>query len=145
MAKSGSQQSRSPAELIDEFARCAIESPEELRELFVPRFFFGCEADDPQSTWAFDSRRNPLGAKLGAIFSSDIGHWDVPDMRGVLPEAFELCERGLVSEANLRAFLLDNPVRLWGETNPRYFDGTPVEAAAREILGERPPRAEIRR
>ena len=122
---------------LDEFAASGIRRAEDLRDTFETRFFFGCEADDPMNATAFDTRRNPLGARLAPVFGSDIGHWDVPDMCGVLPEAFELCKRGLVSESDLRAFLLENPVRLWGETNPRYFEGTPVEAAAREILSER--------
>ena len=36
----------------------------------------------------------PHGARLNAMFASDIGHWDVPDLRGVLPEAWELVEDG---------------------------------------------------
>ncbi len=32
------------------------------------------------------------GARLRAMFASDIGHWDVPDFTGVLPEAWELVE-----------------------------------------------------
>ena len=39
--------------------------------------------DDPSNVWAFNARANPLGARLNAIFSSDIGHFDVPDMTEV--------------------------------------------------------------
>jgi NAD(P)-dependent dehydrogenase (short-subunit alcohol dehydrogenase family) len=46
----------------------------------VTPFFFGCEADDRVNAWAFNRRANPLGARLNAIFGSDIGHFDVPDM-----------------------------------------------------------------
>jgi predicted TIM-barrel fold metal-dependent hydrolase len=123
-----------PAELVDEFARCAIGSPEELRELFVPRFFFGCEADDPLNSWAFDARRNPLGARLGAVFSSDIGHWDVPEMAGVLGEAWELVEREWITPGDFRAFVFDHPLALWTAANPAFFDGTLVEKPAREWL-----------
>ena len=56
------------------------------------RFFFGCEADDATISWAFADRVNPLGATLQPMLGSDIGHWDVPDMRDVLPEAYELVE-----------------------------------------------------
>ena len=56
----------------------------ELVELFAPRFYFGCEADDPMVAWAFNAKTNPMGARLRAMFSSDIGHWDVPDFREVL-------------------------------------------------------------
>ncbi|HEY6333061.1 MAG TPA: amidohydrolase family protein, partial [Blastocatellia bacterium] len=62
----------------DEWAPCKIEKPEDIRDLFVPKFFFGCEADDPISSWAFNRRTNPFKSSLKAIFSSDIGHWDVP-------------------------------------------------------------------
>jgi predicted TIM-barrel fold metal-dependent hydrolase len=126
-----------PPELIDEFARCAIRSPADLRELFVPRFFFGCEADDPLNAWAFDARANPLGAKLGAVFSSDIGHWDVPDMAAVLGEAWELVERGLIAPEDFRAFVFDHPLELWTAANPAFFEGTRVEKAAREWLSVR--------
>ena len=56
----------------------------------MARFFFGCEADDRLNALAFDRRLNPAGARLNALFGSDIGHFDVPDMREVLPEAYEL-------------------------------------------------------
>ena len=45
---------------------------------------------------AFDERLNPLGARIPALFASDIGHWDVPDFRRVLEEAWELVEHGLL-------------------------------------------------
>ena len=60
-------------------------------------FYFGCEADDPSNVWAFSARANPLGARLNAIFSSDIGHFDVPDMTEVVPEAYEMVEDGLAN------------------------------------------------
>jgi hypothetical protein len=43
---------------------------------------------------AASGRNNPFGSKLNAIFSSDIGHFDVIDMRHPLPEAYELVEDG---------------------------------------------------
>ena len=64
--------------------------------VFTEQCFFGCEADDPMNALAFDAKINPEGARLRAMFASDIGHWDVPDFRGVLPEAWELVEDGLV-------------------------------------------------
>ena len=114
--------------MLDEFARCGIDSLEDVRERFVPNFYFGCEADDPINAWAFDARKNPLGARLRAIFSSDIGHWDVPDMRDVTAEAFELVEDGHISEADFRDFVFGNPLALWTGTNPEFFKGTVVEA-----------------
>lgn len=90
----------------------------------MPKFFLGCEADDRLNAWAFDRRLNPLGARLNAIFGSDVGHFDVPDMRQVLPEAYEL----------LRDSTFANAVRLWGAGNPRLFQGTVVEKAAAAVL-----------
>ena len=84
---------------------------------------------------AYDTRSTPLGARLHAVFSSDIGHWDVPDMAGVLPEAYELLERGLLTEADFRAFVFESPLALWQHGNPDFFAGTSIES---EAGGERP-------
>jgi hypothetical protein len=83
---------------------------------------------------AFDERLNPLGARLPALFASDIGHWDVPDFRKVLEEAWELVEHGLLDAEGFRHFTFANPVRLWAGTNPGFFEGTSVEKAATEEL-----------
>jgi predicted TIM-barrel fold metal-dependent hydrolase len=119
---------------LDEFQACGIEGPQDVHDLFVPRFYFGCEADDPMNAWAFDARTNPFGAKLHAFFGSDIGHWDVRDMREVVAEAWELVERGLVSKDDFRAFSFENPVRFWTALAPDFFDGTSVESAARALV-----------
>ena len=81
---------------LDDWSRCGIEKREDIRDLFVPNFYFGCEADDPINAMAFDTRKLPFGARLNAIFSSDIGHWDVPDMTEVTEEAHEMVEHGLI-------------------------------------------------
>jgi predicted TIM-barrel fold metal-dependent hydrolase len=125
----------------DDYFRCHIERKEDIRELFVPRFYFGCEADDPINAWAFDRRANPMGARLNAIFSSDIGHFDVPDMAAVVPEAYELVEHGLLTEADFRDFMFANAVRFWGEVNPDFFKGTAVEQEAAAVLGSSTVRA----
>ena len=96
-------------------------------------FFFGCEADDRMNAVAF-SNFNPFGAKINAIYSSDIGHFDVPDMSMVLPEAWELVEDGLITTDDFRDFTFANAVRLWGTQNPRFFEGTPVARQAAEVL-----------
>jgi predicted TIM-barrel fold metal-dependent hydrolase len=121
---------------LDEFAACSIAGPEDIREVFTERFFFGCEADDPLNASAFDVRANPLGARLRAIFSSDIGHWDVPDMTEVLPEAFELVERGLLDERDFRDFTFANPIALWAGRDAAFFAGTAVAEAVRAFLAE---------
>ncbi|HEX5814472.1 MAG TPA: amidohydrolase family protein, partial [Methylomirabilota bacterium] len=122
---------------VDDYFRCGIERPEDIRDRFVPRFYFGCEADDPVNAWAFHRGANPLGARLNALFSSDIGHFDVPDMAEVVPEAWELVEHGLIDEDDFRDFMFTNAVRFWGEVNPEFFRGTVVEKAAAQVLAAR--------
>jgi hypothetical protein len=79
---------------------------------------------------AFDTRLHAGGRRLGALFASDIGHWDVPDVRQVLAEAHELVEDGKLTEADFAEFTFANAVRLWG---PRFFEGTVVESAAKGV------------
>ena len=119
---------------LDDYFRCKIGRKEDIRDLFVPRFYFGCEADDPVNAWAFKREANPMGARLNALFSSDIGHFDVPDMAAVVPEAYELVEHGLITDGDFRDFMFTNAVRFWGEVNPDFFKGTVVEKAAAEVL-----------
>jgi predicted TIM-barrel fold metal-dependent hydrolase len=123
-----------PNALLDDFAPCQIEHPRDVHDLFVPRFFFGCEADDPANAWAFSQKANPFGARLGAVFGSDIGHFDVPDMTAVLHEAYELVDDNLITEADFRDFVFSNPVRLWAGNNPNFFKGTVVEEQAKSVL-----------
>ncbi|HEY6331362.1 MAG TPA: amidohydrolase family protein, partial [Blastocatellia bacterium] len=82
--------------MLDEWAACRIERVEDIRDLFVSKFYFGCEADDPINAWAFNRKTNPLGARLNVLFGSDIGHWDVPDITEVVEEAYELVEDNLM-------------------------------------------------
>jgi predicted TIM-barrel fold metal-dependent hydrolase len=119
---------------LDDYFRCKIERKDDIRDLFVPRFYFGCEADDPINAWAFNRRANPMGTRLNALFSSDIGHFDVPDMSDVVPEAHELVEHGLLTDDDFRDFMFANAVRFWGEVNPEFFKGTVVEKQASEAL-----------
>ena len=119
---------------LDDYSRCKIGGKSDIRDLFVPRFYFGCEADDPVNAWAFNRRANPMGARLNALFSSDIGHFDVPDMTDVVPEAYELVEHELLTADDFRDFMFTNAVRFWGEVNPDFFKGTAVEKAAAEAL-----------
>ena len=118
-------------EMIDEWSAIGIERGEDIRDRFVPNFYFGCEADDPMNALAFDARLNGYGAKLQAIFSSDVGHWDVPDIREVLEEAYELVDNGFLSEEDFRDFVFGHAVRLYTHMNKDYFEGTAVADAAR--------------
>ena len=119
---------------LDDFAACGIRRAEDICELFTRNFYFGCEADDPINSWAFNTHINPFGARLKTLFGSDIGHFDVVNMAEVLEEAFELVEHGAITDADFRDFVFTNPVRFWGEANPRFFEGTVVESAAAKLL-----------
>jgi hypothetical protein len=124
-----------PAQL-DEFSRAVIRKAEDIRDLFVPNFYFGCEADDPLVAWAFADEVNPMGAKLKAIIGSDISHWDVVDMMEPIEEAYEMVEHGRITEDNFRDFTFANPVELHAGMNPKFFEGTVVEKQAAEFLAK---------
>jgi predicted TIM-barrel fold metal-dependent hydrolase len=107
----------------DELAASGLASAEDVVDLFDRQVFVGCEADDHLNPVAFDRRLLPGGRPLHAMFASDIGHWDVPDVREVLPEAWEAVEDGLLAPEDFRAFTCTNALALWG---PGVFAGTPV-------------------
>ncbi|MGH7840119.1 MAG: amidohydrolase family protein [Candidatus Binataceae bacterium] len=117
-------------ETRDEWALAGIESRDDIRERFIPKFFFGCEGDDRMTALAFNPNFNPTRSRLGAIYSSDLGHWDLTDMRDAAYEAWELVEHGLINEDDFRDFVFVNPVRAKTDVNPDFFKGTVVERAA---------------
>ena len=119
---------------IDDFHLAGITSKEQIRDQFVKPFYFGCEADDPMNAVAFNSKVLPLGVKLQAIFASDIGHWDVPDMTEVLEEAYEMVDHGWITTDDFDDFTFNNPMRFFTESNPSFFTGTRVQAAADKFL-----------
>jgi len=114
----------------DDFRACEIKLKTDIRELFVPNFYFGCEADDRLNAIAFDAKLNHMDARLKATFGSDIGHWDVLDSRSVVNEAYALVEQGLMSEDDFRDFTFTNNVTLHAGINPDFFKGTAIEAEA---------------
>jgi len=126
--------------VLDDYAACDIARKEDWIELYAKPFYFGCEADDRMNVTAF-GRANPFGARINAIFSSDIGHFDVPDMLRPVPEAHELVEDGLMTPEDFRDFAFANAVRLWGTQNPRFFEGTAVAREAAEVLAGASARA----
>jgi len=113
---------------LDDFAASGLHTKQDIRDLFAQRFFFGAEADD-KLTWM--AWRSELGVSLRPMFSSDIGHYDVLDMAEVVGEAWELVERGLITEDQFREFTFSNVVDLHSRLNPGFFDGTVVADAAR--------------
>jgi predicted TIM-barrel fold metal-dependent hydrolase len=119
---------------IDDFAEAGIESVKDIVDIFTTNFFFGCEADDQLNGLAFSKTLSPHGARLNAMLASDIGHWDVPDMRGVLLEAWELVEYGQINEDDFRDFTCGNIVRMLTDLKPDFFDGTSVSEAVRPFI-----------
>jgi hypothetical protein len=68
---------------FDDFADAGITRSADIFDLFSRQFAFGCEADDRLNALAFDQAK--LGTQLRAMFASEIGHWDVVDVRNVIP------------------------------------------------------------
>jgi len=134
-------QSDNPPPVLDDFAASGVPADGDLGPIF-DRFFFGCEADDPAVAWAYAGGGAPgtpaswRTADLRAVLGSDIGHWDVADMRAVLPEAYELVTRGALDGAQFRSFACDNAILLHGRANPSFFAGTVVESYAATVLEE---------
>ncbi len=120
--------------MLDEWAACRIERAEDIRDLFLSKFYFGCEADDPITSWAFNTKVNPFESHLRVLFSSDIGHWDVTDMSEVVAEAYELVDKGLITEKDFRDFVFTNPVSFYTGVNPEFFKGTVIETQVNEEL-----------
>ena len=89
------------------------------------------------TTVAFNSKINSFEAKLKAMFSSDIGHWDVTDQTGVVAEAYELVEEGLLSRADFKAFTFGNIAELHSQMNPDFFKDTVVESQVKRHMRPR--------
>jgi hypothetical protein len=118
----------------DDWRLCEIEEKQDIKELFVDRFYFGCEADDPINSLAFRKELSPFDAELKAVFGSDIGHWDVESIAEVVEEAYELVEHGLLDRDQFRRLTFENAVHLHAGGNPDFFRGTICEAAAESVL-----------
>lgn len=114
-------------EELEDFAAAGIEKVEDIKARWVDNFFFGSESDDRTLAHAFNDKANPLSTKIRAIYSSDVGHWDVPDLTDALSEAYALVNDGVISEADFKAYVFENPYRLYTEANPDFFKGTVIE------------------
>jgi len=134
----GIESCRAALEIVDEhdgvFAALGIDDAAEIPGLFVPNFYFGCEADDPMNALAFLQGRWPFGAVLHAMYGSDIGHFDVPSLPDVLHEAWENVERGWMNRVQFRRFMFDNPARFYLESNDRFFAGTVVADDVKRLI-----------
>ena len=122
------------AQREDEWAKSGVTSDKDFESIFSKHFYFGCEADDRAVAGAFNAKANPFNARLNALFSSDVGHWDVPDIGGVLAEAYELVDDDLIDEADFRDFVFTNTARLHTKNRPDFFEGTVVEDAVSDFL-----------
>ena len=131
--------------LKDDFAACEITRAEDIADLFIKPFYFGCEADDPMNAAAFGGVKLPFGAKPKAIFGSDIGHWDVPRMDGVLAEAYELVDDGMLDGVDFRDFTFTNPVMLHAGMNQQFFKGTAIEDDVDKLLAAENPAKRVNR
>ncbi len=116
---------------LDEFRHCGINTKEDIAERFR-NFHFGCESDDRTVAFAFHPA-NAFGTRFKAMFSSDVGHWDVADNLEILPSSYKLVERGYLSEQDFREFMADNPIGLHGKMNPDFWKGTVVENYAAKV------------
>lgn len=111
----------------NDFAAAGIESVEDIKSRWVDNFFFGSEADDRTVAHAFNEKANPLGVKVNAIYSSDVGHWDVPDLTEALAESWDLVEEQVITEADFKKLVFENPYKLYTEAKADFFKGTEVE------------------
>jgi predicted TIM-barrel fold metal-dependent hydrolase len=113
---------------FDDFALAGIESVEDIRDRYIPNFYFGAEADDRTLAYAFNTKATPLNAQVNMFYSSDIGHWDVPEINSILADTFQLVEEGIISAENFRQLVFKGPYDFYTANNPDFFTGTAVEA-----------------
>jgi hypothetical protein len=118
---------------LDDYSRCKITRKEDFTIFTCKRFYFGCEADDPINAWAFNRKANPMQRALNAFFSSDIGHFDVPDMTEVVPEAYELVEHGCSTRTTSATSCSPTPCAS-GRGEPRLLQGHGGREQAAEVL-----------
>ncbi|MBC8476610.1 MAG: amidohydrolase family protein [Gammaproteobacteria bacterium] len=123
-----------PPEVRDDFAAMGISRAEDIRDRFIPNFYFGCESDDSLAFTAFNRKANPFGEQVRAVMSFDLGHWDVLDMGHAAAEAYEQLEHELISEEDFRNFAFSFSVQLYAGNNPGFFDGTRIEDAVKAEL-----------
>ncbi len=114
---------------LDDFAAAHIGSIEDIRDKFVPNFYFGAEADDATVAVAFNGKLNPLNSKVNAFWATDSGHWDVPNLSETLSVTWGHVESGALTEAQFRELVFVNPHRFYTDVNPNFFKGTAVETA----------------
>ena len=65
-----------------------------------------------------------MARNSAAVLSSNISHFDVPDISQVLQDAWKLVEHMDVSKEDFAAFTFGNAVTPWTGLNPNFFKGT---------------------
>ena len=88
-----------------------------------------------RGTTALVVRETTAPPAAESVFSSDFTHFDVPDFADVIPEAFEMVEKGFVTDQDFREFTFTNVAMLHTRNNPAFFKGTVVEQAVTDELG----------
>ena len=116
----------------DEWAQTGVRDEHDFARIFA-NFYFGCEADDLSVHRALDARANPMRTRLQPIFSSDIGHWDVPDISTVLLESHRLVDKGILSDADYRDFVFTYPAQLHLKANPGFFEHSAIADGAAKL------------
>ncbi len=53
-----------------------------------------------------------------------------------MAESWELVERGLLSEQDFKAFFFCYTYKFYTEANPRFFEGTAVEAQLQKLAAK---------
>ena len=94
-----------PAEQLDDLSRCSSSRWQISPRISRDSFYFGCEADDPINALAFNMRstRMACDSTRSSDPTSATGMWRMPT--SVVEEAYELVERGLITEADFRDFI----------------------------------------
>lgn len=123
--------------IFDEFEKSGVKTIDDFRTLFIDRFYFGCEGDDPLNALAFKPEGTPNNVRFNSLYGSDISHWDVPHLGAVLEEVYEMVEKHLMTEEDLRDFVFVNPIRFWTATNPDFFKGTVIEKEVSAMLASK--------
>jgi predicted TIM-barrel fold metal-dependent hydrolase len=109
-------------EQLDDFAAAGISDESDIARRFIPNFWFGCEADDPPTCFGESHVR--------AVWATDGGHWDVPDLTGSLDTTWTYVEKGHLSIENFSDLVYRNPVRFFTEANANFFQGTALACAS---------------
>jgi predicted TIM-barrel fold metal-dependent hydrolase len=123
---------------LDDFAACQITRKEDWVDLFAKPYYFGCEADDRMNATAF-GKGNPFGSKLNAIYSSDIGHFDVIDFRDPLPRGVRAGRGRPHHRGRFPQLRLRQPGPAVGQAEPQFLQGHRGREGSRRDPGRRPP------